>query len=92
MIIIMKEYIVNWSFSVSLRFGYFLEYTWNIIFGYILPTNYLKGSWKYSSRFIYIDNNIIFAELGDGKGGWNKQSIPLDEEYLYHNKNGFFSK
>ena len=35
MIIIMKEYIVNWSFSVSLRFGYFLEYTWNIIFGYI---------------------------------------------------------
>jgi hypothetical protein len=73
-------------------FGYFLEYTWIIIFGYVIPTKHLKGSWKYSSRFIHINNDIICAELGDGNGGWNKQSIPLNEEHLYSNYNGFFSK
>lgn len=73
-------------------FGYFMEYTWNIIFGYIINKHRFSGSWKYSSRFIHCDNENIYAELGNGSGSWIPRIIPIEEEHLYSNIFGQLQK
>ena len=73
-------------------FGYFMEYTWNIIFGYRIDTSSFVGSWKHTSRFIHSDNSYIYADIGDGGGGWNSISIPISEEHLFYNSFGVLKK
>ena len=73
-------------------FGYLMEYTWNIIFGYRIDTSSFNGSWKHSARFIHADDSYIYAEIGDGLGGWNAVSIPICKEHLFHNSFGVLEK
>jgi hypothetical protein len=73
-------------------FGYFMEYTWNIIFGYIISKHRFSGSWKYSSRFIHCDNENIYTELCNGSGSCNPVIIPIKEEHLYYNYFGILKK
>ena len=73
-------------------FGYFMEYTWNIIFGYIISKHRFSGSWKYSARFTHCDDNNIYCELGNGSGSWIPTIIPIEEEHLYSNIFGQLQK
>jgi len=73
-------------------FGYLMEYTWNIIFGYRIDTSLFHGSWKHTARFIHSDNKIIYAKIGDARGGWNTVSMPIHEEHLFHNIFGVLEK
>ena len=73
-------------------FGYFMEYIWNIIFGYKISKDKFIGSWKYSARYVHYDNENIYAELGNGNGLWIPTIIPITDEYLYYNYFGTLKK
>jgi hypothetical protein len=73
-------------------FGYFMEYTWNIIFGYITSKHKFNGSWKYSARYTYCDDKYIYTELGNGNGAWFSVVIPIEDEHLYYNYFGTAKK
>ena len=77
---------------VAFGFGYFMEFTWHIIFGHVLNLNTLRGTWKYSAINITTDFINIYAKLGDGRGSWVPSVILLNEEHLFHNKNGIAVK
>ena len=69
-------------------FGYFMEFTWNIIFGYRVDESVFKGSWKNSSRFVHCDDTHIYTELKKRDGSWVKAVIPKDREQFVCNING----
>jgi hypothetical protein len=67
-------------------YGYFLEYTWNIIFGHTTNLNKnIRGSWKDSCRILGSDDRYYYVELDNGKGNYNSAQVPKDEEELYDN-------
>ena len=71
-------------------FGYFMEYVWHIIFGHIVPLKQrMKGSWKYSSRFVTMNNDSILCDLRKKNGEWLSVHFPIKYEHIIYNDNGF---
>ena len=74
---------------VPFGFGYFMEYTWHIIFGRIVPLNQImKGTWKYSARFVHMNDTHIFAEFCKLNGDWTRVNFLISKEEFIENVNG----
>jgi hypothetical protein len=75
---------------VEKGFGYFMEFVWHIIFGHIVPIKQsMEGSWKYSSRFVTMNNNSILCDLRKKNGEWLSVHFPIKYENIIYNNNGF---
>lgn len=74
---------------IAYGFGYFMEYTWHIIFGHIVPLKkIMKGKWKYSSRFVYMNDEYILCDLRNNNNEWISAQIPIQYEDIIYNDNG----
>lgn len=70
-------------------FGHFMELTFHIIFRQMLPLpKKMKGSWRKSSRYPIVKNNMIHAEFQTYFFTWNPVIFPIEMEEMIENKNG----